>query len=206
MGSIPGLGRSPGGVNGNPLQCSCLENTHGQRSLGKSIGLHRVEHNWSDWAQTHTGSGTLEPWWDLFAQRQTINEMFVCPVPSAFLTSSTDICAFDWQESQWLAEVIPLKNLQPTRVFIEHLLWQPLCHPLGDFLRDSGLLCFHQRVWKRGSPKSDIQIMKPKIKWDIHFFKLQIQIFSFWFRQCSHSTINTMNHDQSLHRAFTVWL
>ena len=25
-GSIPGLGRSPGGGNGNPLQCSCLEN------------------------------------------------------------------------------------------------------------------------------------------------------------------------------------
>jgi len=26
MGSIPGLGRSPGEGNGNPLQCSCLEN------------------------------------------------------------------------------------------------------------------------------------------------------------------------------------
>ena len=25
-GSIPGLGRSPRGGNGNPLQCSCLEN------------------------------------------------------------------------------------------------------------------------------------------------------------------------------------
>ena len=25
-GSIPGLGRSPGGGKGNPLQCSCLEN------------------------------------------------------------------------------------------------------------------------------------------------------------------------------------
>ena len=26
-GSIPGLGRSPGVGNGNPLQCSCLENS-----------------------------------------------------------------------------------------------------------------------------------------------------------------------------------
>ena len=26
LGSIPGLGRSPEGGNGNPLQCSCLEN------------------------------------------------------------------------------------------------------------------------------------------------------------------------------------
>jgi len=27
------LGRSPGGGHGNPLQYSCLENLHGQRSL-----------------------------------------------------------------------------------------------------------------------------------------------------------------------------
>ena len=33
-GSIPWLGRSPGGGHGNPLQYSCLENPHGQRSLG----------------------------------------------------------------------------------------------------------------------------------------------------------------------------
>jgi len=34
-GSIPGLGRSPGGGHGNPLQYSCLENPHGQRSLAR---------------------------------------------------------------------------------------------------------------------------------------------------------------------------
>ena len=27
VGSIPGSRRSPGGGNGNPLQCSCLENS-----------------------------------------------------------------------------------------------------------------------------------------------------------------------------------
>ena len=32
-GPIPELGRSPGGGHGNPLQYSCLENPHGQRSL-----------------------------------------------------------------------------------------------------------------------------------------------------------------------------
>ena len=36
-GSIPGLGRSPGGGNGNPLQYSCLENPHGQRNLAATI-------------------------------------------------------------------------------------------------------------------------------------------------------------------------
>ena len=33
QGSIPGLGRSSGEGNGNPLQYFCLENPHGQRSL-----------------------------------------------------------------------------------------------------------------------------------------------------------------------------
>ena len=33
LGLIPGLGRSPGGGHGNPLQNSGLESPHGQRSL-----------------------------------------------------------------------------------------------------------------------------------------------------------------------------
>ena len=33
VGLIPGSGRSPGEGSGNPLQYSCLEKSHGQRSL-----------------------------------------------------------------------------------------------------------------------------------------------------------------------------
>ena len=33
LGLIPGLGRSPGGRHDNPLQYSCLKNSHGQRKL-----------------------------------------------------------------------------------------------------------------------------------------------------------------------------
>ena len=33
LGSITGLGKSPGGGHGNPLQYSCLENAQGQRRL-----------------------------------------------------------------------------------------------------------------------------------------------------------------------------
>ena len=33
LGSIPGLERPPGGGHDNPLEYSCLENPHGQRSL-----------------------------------------------------------------------------------------------------------------------------------------------------------------------------
>ena len=32
-GSIPGLGKSPGEENGNPLQYSCLQKSHGWRNL-----------------------------------------------------------------------------------------------------------------------------------------------------------------------------
>ena len=37
VGRIPGSGRSPGGGNGNPLQYSCLEKSHGQRSLEAAL-------------------------------------------------------------------------------------------------------------------------------------------------------------------------
>ena len=46
LGSVPGLGRSSGRGNGNPLQCSCLP--HGQRSpVGCSPCNHRVRHSWA---------------------------------------------------------------------------------------------------------------------------------------------------------------
>ena len=46
-GGIPGLGRSPGEGNGNPLQCSCLENLLNRRACGlRSIGSQRVRHDW----------------------------------------------------------------------------------------------------------------------------------------------------------------
>ena len=52
MGLIPGLGRSPGEGHGNPLQCSCLENSR-QRSLVGTV--HGVAKRWtqlSDFACT----------------------------------------------------------------------------------------------------------------------------------------------------------
>ena len=66
MSSIPGLGRSPQGGNDNPLQYSCLENPHGQRSLVgyspegsksqtqlKQLSMHTHTHTWVR-AHTHT--------------------------------------------------------------------------------------------------------------------------------------------------------
>jgi len=47
VGSIPGLGGSPGEGNGNPLQYSCLGNPKDRGACGlQSIGLQRVRHDW----------------------------------------------------------------------------------------------------------------------------------------------------------------
>ena len=47
LGLIPGLGRSPVGGHGNPLQYFHMENPHGQRSLAglQSMGSQRVRHD-----------------------------------------------------------------------------------------------------------------------------------------------------------------
>ena len=46
LGSIVGLGRSPGGGHGNPLQYSCLENPWTEELGGlQFMGLHGVEYN-----------------------------------------------------------------------------------------------------------------------------------------------------------------
>jgi len=53
LGSILGLGRSPGGGHGNPFQYSCLENPHGQRSLeGYSLWGHK-ESDTTEQLRTH---------------------------------------------------------------------------------------------------------------------------------------------------------
>ena len=56
LGSIPGLGRSLGGGHGNPLQYSCLENPHGQRSLADCNPWGRKE---SDMTERLSTCGTL---------------------------------------------------------------------------------------------------------------------------------------------------
>ena len=45
-GSVPGLGRSPEGGHGNPLQYSCLENPWAEEPGGlQSVEWQRVRHN-----------------------------------------------------------------------------------------------------------------------------------------------------------------
>ena len=45
LGSIRGSGRSPGGGNGNPLQCSCLENPRDGGAWWATV--HGVAKSWT---------------------------------------------------------------------------------------------------------------------------------------------------------------
>ena len=60
LGSIPGLGRSPGGGHGNPLQYSSLENPHGQRSLAGYSPWDRKESDMTE--QLSTSCNIKQAW------------------------------------------------------------------------------------------------------------------------------------------------
>ena len=48
LGSVPGLGRSPGGGNGNPREYSCLEIPWTEEPAGlQPTGSQRVKHDWA---------------------------------------------------------------------------------------------------------------------------------------------------------------
>ena len=59
MGLNPGLGRSPGGENGNPLQCSCLENPRDKGAWWASI--HGVTKSQTGLSTAHSYSCVYHP-------------------------------------------------------------------------------------------------------------------------------------------------
>ena len=59
LGSIPGLGRSPGEGHKNPPQYSCLENPHGQSSLADYSPRGRKELDMTE-ATEHVCTGAVQ--------------------------------------------------------------------------------------------------------------------------------------------------
>ena len=73
LGSIPGLGRSPGEGHGNPLQYSRLENPHGQRSLAGYSPWGRKESDTTERLSAHTNGIIVLPSYSFrFLLRYTI--------------------------------------------------------------------------------------------------------------------------------------
>ena len=123
---IPGLGRSLGRGHGNPLQYSCLEDPHGQRSL---VG-------YSPW-----GSKEL----DMTAQLSTAQDVHVHARSHLHLVR-VQRCAcepFRGKVTRGSSEVCSLP-LQPVRRFLSDiylgLSWSSL-HPLFCSFFFSGFLC-----------------------------------------------------------------
>ena len=61
-GSFPGSGRSPGEGNGNPLQYSCLEKSHGWRSLVGYSPWGRKESDTTERLHFHFFNKLLSPY------------------------------------------------------------------------------------------------------------------------------------------------
>ena len=69
LGSIPGSGRSPGEGNGNPLQCSCLENSMDCIVHGVTKSRTRV----SDFHFTHFAMASKVYYSPFLEQRQAMD-------------------------------------------------------------------------------------------------------------------------------------
>ena len=69
LSSIPGSGGSPGGGLGNPLQHSCLENPHGQRSMAGYNPWGHKESDKTEQLRTVTKTTTTPSCGDLIYRR-----------------------------------------------------------------------------------------------------------------------------------------
>ena len=88
LGSIPGLGRSHGGVHGNPMQYSCLENPmNWTEDPGRllSSGLQGVRH---DWATTHTHAVCCQSW---LMRSSSLPALLAVPLPQTWQLSQSSL-------------------------------------------------------------------------------------------------------------------
>ena len=87
MGSLPGSGRSLGEENGNPLQYSCLEKSHGLRSLaGYSLWGHK-ELDTTECLKTHTRNSQSTWTAALRTELQRLS-IYACKLANGHLASS----------------------------------------------------------------------------------------------------------------------
>ena len=161
------MGSTPGGGHGNPLQYSCLENHHGQRSL---VGYRpRSRNNWSDLVPT--------------PQVQVRGFVLQTPYIFRFISFSFLIshaillhnCIYIWTNIMYLdIKVIsnfPLLHIIPW--------WTFLCR---YFCPNFWFLPQYDRIWENSSQRGGMEIYgkecllkalengKPNKKWIVFFF------------------------------------
>ena len=92
VGSILGLGRSPGEGNGNLYQYSCLENPQGQRSLA---GVHGVTKSWLDMTKrlnTHARTWIFMFTCDVYMWLPPIRSHHINCTKQGFLYGNHPVC------------------------------------------------------------------------------------------------------------------
>ena len=78
-GLIPGSGRSPGRGNGNLFQYSCLEKSHGQRSLASYSPWGHRESDMTEYKSTSFSSWFLSSYLDIF-YIQVFSEVYLLKI------------------------------------------------------------------------------------------------------------------------------
>ena len=112
MGSIPGLGISPGGGNGNPLRYSCRDNPMDRGGLYSPWGWKSV---WHYWAHTHPCSVSLDMSKELpkcsyqFTHSPIIHEGSDCAIH--ILTNPWYSLLISFQSLSWVCELLITASL-----------------------------------------------------------------------------------------------
>ena len=132
LGSIPGLARSPGGGHGSPLQYSCLENPHGQRSLAGYSPWGRKEVDTTEWlsATRHRNRG-----------KQTLSVKFYVNVATGWAVFHVPVAAGvrDFKVQECGDALLPggtklRYSLSPRKLsYVMHVLWTHSGFP-GDIV------------------------------------------------------------------------
>ena len=123
LGSIPELGRSPGEGHRTPVQYSCLENPHGQRSLAcYTAGGHKEldmteQTNWQD-VEKSLARGT-----GMRGELKT----YVCSNDAKLLKWHTIVSFINYKHISWAStrqSSMKTLGIQKYRLGIYHSVWQ----------------------------------------------------------------------------------
>ena len=95
LGSIPGLGRSPGEGHGKPLQYSCLKNPHGQRSLTGYSPWGCKESDITEWLST--AAHMLRKFFFSVSWSQIFSQFIICLLLLFFYRSFLFLCGWIYQ-------------------------------------------------------------------------------------------------------------
>ena len=127
VGSIPGLRRSPGGRNGNPLQYSCLENPMDRGAWWATVrGVMKNQMWLSDWTTTNIQELSLKHfhftsqmgWTILWAHRLRVlalpEQCVSWGVPAGSGWHQPDECS----DPVFCPFLLPVRGLSPSRPFL----------------------------------------------------------------------------------------